>query len=286
MSNVTVTILQNGRCDDYGIPLVAGSSYSLDYDRAKALWQAGLASVTDPNVFEDDNTFSDGGIVRFFKFPGFRKCLLASLVANSTASRSNRLVTVAAPGHAITTGSTYQGYRFFYPGSASLAAGWYDSIVSIADANTLTFSAPGPDFASESVNGAAAYTSLTAICSAIIPAGTLKNNSTIGGVFFRSGDTTAVVKGVRGILNGQQFGYATVTANPVGINRVSAFVLPDPGTNQARVVGASVLDYGTTSSNFNNQAINLNVDQEYQLHGIVNTAPGFLAIISAHGEIT
>ena len=92
MVNVTVTMLQSGRTDDWGRPLVAGNSYSLDFDRAKSLWQAGFASVPDPNIFDDSDTFFDGGVVRCVKFPGFRRSLLASLVANSTASRINGLL--------------------------------------------------------------------------------------------------------------------------------------------------------------------------------------------------
>lgn len=76
------------------------------------------------------------------KFPDFRKSLLASLVVSSTAARTSDIVTVTATAHGITTGTTYVGFRFFYPGSPSLAAGWYDSIVSIPDANTITFNAP------------------------------------------------------------------------------------------------------------------------------------------------
>lgn len=176
MPNVSVTMLQSGRTDDWGRPLVAGNSYFLDYDRAKSLWQAGFASVADPTVFDDDNAPYAGGLGRYFRLPGFRRSLLASLVAGSTASRTYGRVTVTATAHAITPGFIYVGARFFYPGSTNLAAGWYDSVTEVTT-NTLSFTAPGPDFASESVNGGAIYTTETTVWSGILPANTVAAGS-------------------------------------------------------------------------------------------------------------
>lgn len=177
MSNVTVTvtILKPGRCDDWGVPLIEGNSYSLDIERAKSLWQAGFASVADATIFEDSNTPYDGGFSRYFRLPGFRRSLLASLVAGSTSSRSKGLVTVTATAHGVPTGATYVGSRFFYPGSPNLAAGWYDSVVEVTT-NTIAFTAPGNDFASESVNGGAIYTTETTAWS-----GTLYANTVVPG---------------------------------------------------------------------------------------------------------
>ena len=95
-----------------------------------------------------DDYSGNGSQLFIFRFPGFRKSLLASLVINSTASRTSGIVTIAATAHGITTGTSFVGYRFYYPGSPSLAAGWYDSILTIPDANTITFSAIGEDFTS------------------------------------------------------------------------------------------------------------------------------------------
>lgn len=132
-----------------------------------------------------------------FKFPNFKKSLLPSLVAGATASRSAGVVTIAATAHGITTGSTYQGFRVFYPGSPGLAAGWYDAILSVPDANTLTFSAPGPDFGSESVNGGAAYTLSTDFCLLTVPGGLVQPGSSIRLSALWGGDTTAALKSQR-----------------------------------------------------------------------------------------
>lgn len=222
MANVTVTILQSGRCDEWGRPYVVDNSYSVGFNEARSLWQTGFASVEDPAIFDDDSTYKTiTGIVKYFGFVGFRKCLLASLVANSTASRTNGLVTVTATSHGIPTGATYQGYRFFYPGSPSLAAGWYDSIYAIATANTLSFTAPGPDFASESVNGAAAYTTQTLVPgSAIIPGYSLDDVSRARLTAATGGGTTAATKTFKFHVNESPLTGFGATSSPFGIKEV------------------------------------------------------------------
>lgn len=240
MSNVAVTILQNGRCDDFGNPLVAGSSYSLDYDRAKSLWQAGFAYVTDPALFDKDNSSpSILGTVKYLPFSGFKKCLLASLVTNSTASRSNGLVTVTATGHGITTGATYQGFRFFYPGSTSLAAGWYDSVVAIPDANTITFFAPGDDFGSQSVNGAAAYTTQVVVPgSVILPASPVSDSMRVRVSAACGGGTTGATKSWRPFVNGLALAALTGTTLPV-TTREADLIASLPGQIGMITVGGS-----------------------------------------------
>lgn len=280
MSNVTVTILQSGRTDDWGRPLIAGNSYSLDFDRARSLWQAGFASVEDTSIFDDNNTPNAGGFIRYMKFPGFRKSLLASLVANTTASRTGGLVTVAATGHGITTGAEYQGFRFFYPGSSSLISGWYDSIFTIPDVNTLTFTAPGSDFASESVNGAAAYTTLTSIADVVIPGGTLKPYSRITSNLFRSGDTTATLKNMRNLFGGQQLGLSTAGASPHGTHRLTIHIEDGPG----KAYSVSAHD-GTLSGTRANVLMNLGIDQTFGVSGNVAAAAAFLALHNASLEI-
>lgn len=273
MSNVTVTILQNGRCDDYGIPLVAGSSYSLDYDRAKSLWQAGFASVTDPNVFDDDNTPVDGNIVRVGRFADFRKCLLASLVANSTASRTNGVVTLTAPSHGITTGTTYSGFRFFYPGSAALAAGWYDSIITVPDANTVTFSAPGADFGSQSVNGAAAYTTITTVPGQfVIPAGSLIDDSVVRVSVVGGGGTTGATKSLRPVINGTSLSIATATGFPFCTRDWEIFSLSQTS------LGCTFIQYNGAASSFTSAVVDKTKDITVQLSVSVLASGDFMVL--------
>lgn len=274
--NVTVTMLQSGRTDDWGRPLVAGSSYSLDFDRAKSLWQAGFASVADPDIFDDNDTPFDGGFVRYIKFPGFRRSLLASLVASSTASRTNGLVTIAATAHGITTGALYQGYRFFYPGSPSLAAGWYDSIVEVATANSLSFSAPGADFGSESINGAAAYTTLTEVASVDIPGALIVPDLHISLIGYRGGDTTANAKTVRTYLNGLNVHTDGLTTTPF-VRFISSNVLVDIGSG--RSFGHGGFDNLSSVTEYL-QAIPLYADATFLVKASLSAAGSFLYIPS------
>lgn len=271
--NVTVTMLQSGRTDDWGRPLVAGSSYSLDFDRAKSLWQAGFASVADPNVFDDDNTPVDGNIVRVGRFADFRKSLLASLVVSSTAARTNGLVTVTATGHGIPTGTTYSGFRFFYPGSPSLAAGWYDSIVSIPDANTLTFTAPGPDFASESVNGAAAYTTITTVPGQfVIPAGSLIDDSVVRVSVVGGGGTTGATKSVRPVINGSSLSIAAATGFPFCTRDWEIFSLSQTS------LGCTFIQYNGAASSFTSAVVDKTKDITVQLSVSVLASGDFMVL--------
>ncbi len=274
MANVTVTILQNGRCDDYGIPLVAGNNYSLEFNEARSLWQTGFASVADSSVFDDEEAPNSGFTPKSLGFPGFKRSLLASLVSNSTASRANGLVTVTATSHGITTGATYQGVRFFYPGSTNLAAGWYDSLVAIADANTLTFTAPGPDFASESVNGAVAYTTLTDLASAIIPGRLILPDTHISVVGYSGGDTSSVTKQIRTYLNGLNVHTHGTTSTPF-VRFIASSVVVAGGKSYGHS-GFDNLSSGTEYL----QNIPLGVDAVLTVKGSLSAASAFLHVPS------
>jgi hypothetical protein len=159
--------------------------------------------------------FSGIGSVPFIlKFPGFKKCLLASLAASGNqASRTSNIVTITATAHGIPTGSTYVGFRFFYPGSASLAAGWYDSITDV-QTNTISFNAPGANFGSENVNGGVAYTTLTDVASLTVPAAFMSPGTNMSLVGYSGGDTTSATKQIRTYLNTLNVHTHGVTTTP------------------------------------------------------------------------
>lgn len=54
MNDVFVTCIKNGRFDQFGRPLVSGSSYTLSWSLARDLWLSGYVSVTDAAVFDQD----------------------------------------------------------------------------------------------------------------------------------------------------------------------------------------------------------------------------------------
>ena len=56
MANITCTIKNSGRCDEYGRPLIKGSIYSGNIDFVRSLVNSGFAVVDDESVFDVDNT--------------------------------------------------------------------------------------------------------------------------------------------------------------------------------------------------------------------------------------
>ena len=239
-------------------------------------WTSGTATMTALQGAVNPTIYTTQGGVRVFKFPGFRKSLLASLVLTSTASRASNIVTVAATAHGITTGATYVGFRYFYPGSPSLAAGWYDSITDV-QTNTISFNAPGTDFGSESVNGAAAYTTITDLCTVTIPAGTLSIDSviTIAGLF--SGDTAAITKNQRIKVGNTSFTVRQVSTVP-----------SIETTASVRFSGDLLTQYVAAADNAATTLIakpsqNFTIDQTVGISGNVAAAGGFLVIYN--GEV-
>lgn len=218
-----------------------------------------------------DDYSGNGSQPFVLKFPGFKKCLLASLVTNSTASRTSNIVTITATAHGITAGATYVGFRFFYPGSASLAAGWYDSITDV-QANTISFNAPGANFSSESVNGAAAYTTLTDVASLIVPAPFMVPGTHMSLTGYHGGDTTSATKQVRTYLN-------TLNVHTHGVT-AQAFV---------RFQGSNILVEGGKSyghSGFDNlsssteylQNVTFGVDGTFSVRASLSAASAFIYI--------
>ena len=55
MNDVFVTCIKNGRFDQFGRPLVSGSSYTLSWSLARDLWLSGYVSVTDAAVFDSSS---------------------------------------------------------------------------------------------------------------------------------------------------------------------------------------------------------------------------------------
>ncbi len=219
-------------------------------------------------------------IKKFQTWPTNVGLLLASLVTSSTASRTAGVVTITATAHGVTTGTTFVGYRFYYPGSPSLVAGWYDSILTIPDANTITFSAAGADFGSESINSGAAWTTATDIISAVIPGGVLKDGSKISCVSLRAGDSTAVTKTIGFCLNGTVLQTNGLTSSPVVESRQGFRCL---GLNKQ--IGMAGQMEGTVTAAFNTQTRDLSVDQTVAVRGTISAASGFLVLFSAHLEI-
>lgn len=133
----------------------------------------------------------------------FQRCIVASLNTTSTAARAANVVTITSTAHGVP--STFNGFRFYYPGSPTLAAGWVDNIT-VTGANTITFPSIGADFGSESINGAAAYVAATNIPGGIlIPAGMI-TDTTVGRLAVNCAAlNTAATKTIRPLISGGSF---------------------------------------------------------------------------------
>ena len=219
--------------------------------------------------------------VPFPGWPAGTGILLASLVANSSASRTNNIVTITATAHGITTGSTYVGFRFYYPGSPSLAAGLYDSILSIPDANTLTFSAPGADFVGEPINSNNPWTSGTDLTSIVIPGGLLKDRSSVTAKIYRFGDITASNKALSIFYGGSGLTYQNLGSSSIGELRYSFRCM---GLNK-QISQASTYDGSVSTISPAVLTKDTTVDQVFTIRGYVTAAGGFVGLYAASLEI-
>lgn len=136
----------------------------------------------------------------------FVRSIVASLVTSTTAARASNVVTITATAHGVP--NTYNGFRFYYPGSPTLAAGWVDNIT-VVDANTITFPSVGANFSSESVNAGAAYVTATNISTPfMIPAGMVTDSSQGKIILSTTSLNTAATKTIRPFLGATGFGPA------------------------------------------------------------------------------
>lgn len=128
--------------------------------------------------------------------------LLASLVAGSTATRVGLRVTVTATAHGLPA-SSFSGVDFFFPGCASLDAGWYPNFLYLSS-NSIQFDLPygtaGADFTGESINSGVAYTTPTRATELYLPENTMIAGSRATFKMLTSGSTGAGTKYVRGLL--------------------------------------------------------------------------------------
>jgi hypothetical protein len=247
-------------------------------------WTSGTVTLTalqgiiNPILY---TTTGSGSLV--YKFPdwpvntGF---LLASLVAGATASRASNIVTITATGHGVTTGTTYVGFRFYYPGSTNLTAGWYDSVLTIPDANTITFSASGPDFTSESINGGAAWTTITDITSVIIPGGSLRDQSKVVIWSSRTGDFTSAIKLTYITYGASNVAFSSQTISSSLISRMSFSCF---GSNTQR--GSWNVEGLANASSFIVANKDMSVDQSLVMRSSVSVASAFSVLLGAHMEI-
>lgn len=211
-----------------------------------------------------------------FPFTNFSPRLLASLVASSTAACTSGVVTVTATAHLIPA-TSFNGYSFYYPGSASLAAGWYSGFSRI-DADTITFSAPlSANFASESINADAAFVSEVTFESFVIPKNTCVVGDRVVVATYRASNNTVGYK---------------VTRVKIGSNAV----LTHTNSSTTAICGASDLAFtfdsattavgslaqsGTLTATMPKVAADIETDLTVSITGQLSAAAMYLSFIAA-----
>jgi len=234
------------------------------------------APPPDPDIYAEllaklGKTFQDIGTVTV-------DTLAEGEPATVTIVKDTEDETLANFTFGIPTGATYAGYRFFYPGSASLAAGWYDSIVAIPDANTLTFTAPGADFGSQSINAAAAYTTATNLPSGLtIPANTLVEDVSLRLSAPVASSNTAATKTIRPFLGVSSL--APASSGTTFNCGVKEWVLTP--TDSGLLVGSPVRGDNTGSGGIASLAVNFNTELTVLIQVTVSAAADFIAVVSS-----
>jgi len=221
--------------------------------------------------------------VRVLEFDGFYPSLLPSLVTSSTAAQSGNVVTVTATAHGIPA-TTFDGWRVWYPGSPTIAAGWYADFLYLT-ANTFSFTNPiSQSVASESVNAGAAVTGYVEIARLNLPGKSIGKNGKATATVMRTGDTTAATKTVRQVLGGSTInGHAPSTSTAAGTYQYSWSNL----NSEAKQRGAQSADFiAIAPTAFYATTIDTALDQIVSLTGAVSAAGGYLGIADAELEIT
>lgn len=216
-----------------------------------------------------------------FPFPGFAPRLLASLVASSTAACTSGVVTVTATAHGITA-TVFDEWEFYYPGSPSLAAGFYSGF-SRTGVHTCTFRAPlSADFASESVNAGEVFTSEVTFVSADIPAKLLSVGNQIEVPFYRHSNNTTGSKTTRAKIGSETLSSIanSSTTAVIGTSSLAAFVVsPTLAYGHSSISGIMT---GTISS----AAIDINAAQVLSVSGMLSAAAMTLGMIIPSFKVT
>lgn len=205
----------------------------------------------------------------------FQRCIVASLNTTSTAARAANVVTITSTAHGVP--STFNGFRLYYPGSPTLAAGWVDNIT-VTGANTITFPSIGADFASESINAGAAYVTATNIPGGIlIPAGMMADTTTGKYILNTCALNTAATKTFRPFIGGTGFGPAQTGTTFSCSGKEWDFSMLNT-TQITCQINAPNNGGGSALSSF--QAFNTQIDNTILTQLTVSAAQDFVALIS------
>lgn len=199
-----------------GAPLSPDQTLELDSATEASFVATGKATfvpvrqnITGPSSFREFSV--PASIARILPFPDFAPSIVASFVAGTTATQSGTLVKVTATAHGIVGSTARNGWRIFWPGSPSIPAGWYQGFAWV-DANTITFTNPtSQTVASESMNGGAAWTTITRCCGLTLPGNSVGPTGYLRARLYRSGGAVTASKFVRLYVGATNFAVSLTT---------------------------------------------------------------------------
>ncbi len=205
-----------------------------------------------------------------YEMPGFDPSVVPALVANSTAAQVGDVVTVTCPSaHNIPAAAN--GMRAYFPGSASIPAGWYPGFAYIST-TAFSFSRPSATVASESINSGAAFTSSVLLASMQLDGGLLGKRGVLKLKMMVGCDTTAAIKYQRLYLGAA---YAETYLTTFGSCEQAITIR---NVNSESIQRVATMRDGTSPSAFNSAAIDTTVAQTVQFI-VQNSAAGAAQVI-------
>lgn len=216
-------------------------------------------------------------------FPDFQPSILASLVTGSTASQSGNTVTVVAPNHGVVGNASKNGFRIYYPGSASIPAGWYSDF-SWVDANMFTFSrTAAATVVSESVNGGGAFTSrVTVATSSAMRAYSLGLFGDVTIDVVRSASTVTGAKVLAVAIDGSDFSQLSLNSTTSGTFSHSLFALG----SHTKQVGTTLQNGAASSTNPSYLTIDMTQDKFVTVMGQLQAQGIWMSIEVLGGRVT
>lgn len=237
--------------------------------------QALIASSTTPDggmAISGTMASNSFSVPYVLSFPDFLPSIVASFVAGATASQAGTTVTVTAAAHGIVGNTSRNGQRIYFPGSATIPAGWYSGFAWV-DANTITFTrATSATVESESVNGGAPFLATVLVSSLSLPGLLLGSSGRMTMRCMRHGDATSGAKAVRLACGAVTLGTAFTTTAPAIYQSIST-VLASTG----RQLGISAAD-GIGGSAQVVSSIDTTVSQVFSCTASVTNASQWLAV--------
>lgn len=237
-------------------------------------------------VISADMSFGKLSVPYSVGFTDFAPSIISALAVSSTVSQSDTTVTVTVGGaspvpHGITAAKN--GYRYYYPGSASIPAGWYMGWAYVS-ASVFSFTAPAPaTVAVEPVNSGAIFTATVTVCNANIPGGMFVPNGRLSVTYMRSGDVLTGARALKLLYGGAQLGQDIRSTATTAYGTASITIHSINSTSQ--ICAGAVQDFSAGSSGAIVASVDQSLDKLLTLSMGVAASQQWMSLDSAKVDI-